>query len=643
VHFLTFAAQYFLKTAAKLYLKNALMRFFLLLFCFWAVFLCETASAQTEFFSADGKKLSVQDLLENAEKKESEGDFRSASDFLNKAAMLEWEKKNYSAAIQYFSKSLKNNENIQNKQGMLGIYSNLAMIYADQKDYERSYSYFEKTLAGRRQGKDKESLFSALINASVVLNNLKRHAESAELLEEALEISRSISDTEKMKSCYGMLAETYEKAGNTPKMIQYFELYRSFHELVQRDKVEKYRSSAEEAKLRAQLLEMQNKNQELVLFNKQLELQKQQEKLKEADSTISNVINEKNTLYLNLTREQLANKIYEQEAQYNLQILAKEKQVRNLLIGVLILMMLLGGLFMRMYQEKRKTNKRLEEQNFEISKQQEQILLQKENLEVAYKNISDINHSLTQSIAYAKRIQTAALPNPNEISYAFKESFVFFKPRDVVSGDFYWFYQNSDTVFFAVVDCTGHGVPGAFMSMIGINLLNEITSHGITQPDEILRLMNLGITMSLRQNETENRDGMEAAIIAYNKAAQKITFAGARRPLLLVRNGEMTEISPDKFPIGGQYIQDLNAKVDFKAHEIDAQENDVFFMYSDGFQDQFGGAEGRKFMYKNFKKLLVENAHLPLNEQRDILEITFNNWKNENTQTDDVLVAAFKI
>jgi serine phosphatase RsbU (regulator of sigma subunit) len=620
------------------------MPIFKCLFClFFSFILTVNLFAQTEFYSTDGKKLSTQDLLDNADLREKEGDFRGASGFLNQAAMLEWEKKNYSGATQYFLKSLKNNEAIQNKQGMLGIYSNLAMIYADTKEYERSLSYFEKTLAGRREGKDKESLLSALVNTSVVLNQLKQFEKSALILEEALNIARAMNDPDKMKSCYGMLAETYEKAGNTTKMMYYFELYRSFHELVQKERVDKYRSSAEEAKLRAQLLEMQNKNQELVLNNKQLELLKQKEKLKEADSTISNVISEKNTIFLNLTREQLANKIYEQEAQYNLQIIAKEKQIRNLLIGGIILMIILGGLFYRNYREKKAANQKLAEQNFAITIQQRQIVKQNSELEEANKNISAINHSLTQSIAYAKRIQTAALPNLNEISYAFRESFVFFQPRDVVSGDFYWFNQSSETIFFAVVDCTGHGVPGAFMSMIGINLLNEITSHGIKSPDEILRLMHLGISAALRQNETDNRDGMEAALTAYNKAGKTLLFAGARRPLLMIRNNELLEIDGDQYPIGGQYIQKAENIVSFNLHEIPVETNDIFFMCSDGFQDQFGGANNKKFMYKNLKKLLFENASLPLADLGFLLQQSFNNWKNDNSQTDDVLVTGFKI
>ena len=256
------------------------------------------------------------------------------------------------------------------------------------------------------------------------------------------------------------------------------------------------------------------------------------------------------------------------------------------------------------------------------------------NLNVALGEIKD-------SINYAERIQTSILPELNTIKQYLPNSFILFKPRDVVSGDFYWFTKADDKLFFATVDCTGHGVPGAFMSMIGNSLLNEIVlTKKITSPSDILSNLNKSIFKVLKQNTTESRDGMDMALCMIDTKANTLTYAGANRELLLIRNGELAEYKPTKSAIGG--FTDSNTI--FSETVVDIKTNDQFYMTTDGYADQFGGEKGKKLMTKNFKEFLLNIAGLTMKQQHDKLDEKIMTWMgNSHSQVDDILVVGIKI
>ena len=280
---------------------------------------------------------------------------------------------------------------------------------------------------------------------------------------------------------------------------------------------------------------------------------------------------------------------------------------------------------------------------------------QKNEIEDLYKDVRD-------SINYAKRIQTAMLPRVEDIQKALPETFILFKPRDIVSGDFYFFAEKQDKIVIACADCTGHGVPGAFMSMIGNEILTNIVEvQGITRPDLILNDLHRSIRNALKQGETENRDGMDVAVVTIERGT-KITYAGAMNPLYYIHNGELREIKADKKPIGG--IQEESERI-FTKHEIQLtidneqlpieqpsetsnylkQSQTVIYLCSDGFQDQFGGAQGKKFMVKRFRELLFSIHHLPMQEQKQILDGTIGKWMAEGNerQIDDILVVGVRV
>jgi PAS domain S-box-containing protein len=283
-------------------------------------------------------------------------------------------------------------------------------------------------------------------------------------------------------------------------------------------------------------------------------------------------------------------------------------------------------------------------------KQTESVLRDKEaQLEEAQKivELTEIirkkNLNITASINYAKRIQDALMPEIPTIKQYLPNMFVFFRPKDIVSGDFYFFTEEEGKLVIAAVDCTGHGVPGAIMSMAGSVFLKQIINlQGITQPDEILTQLHLNISKSLKQQETGNRDGMDAAICVIDKEKNVVEFAGAKNSLIYVNDGVLFELAGDASPVGGYWGKSEQNRV-FRNKRLEYYPGTMFYMASDGYEDQFGGTEGKKFMKTNFRELLLEIHHKPLEEQMAILEKTMNEWMQEEKQTDDMLIVGFRL
>ncbi|HTF05214.1 MAG TPA: SpoIIE family protein phosphatase, partial [Bacteroidia bacterium] len=285
-------------------------------------------------------------------------------------------------------------------------------------------------------------------------------------------------------------------------------------------------------------------------------------------------------------------------------------------------------------------NKRLQ-----VLVKEKTFLLEAEKESVARINVELENKSkdITASIKYAKRIQLAILPDFPILKRNFPESFVFYEPRDIVSGDFYWFAERDDLFFVAVIDCTGHGVPGAFMSMISSTLINKVVFDlGITRPSEILNILNAEIKSSLHQHESSesSHDGMDIALCLIDKQKNTLHFSGAGRPLLLVRNGEVNVYKTNKGGLGGVYN---HRQPVFEEVEIDLRKGDCFYMYTDGFSDQFGDHGGAKFSSPQFRRLVQTIADFPIEQQEEKIRETFYAWKGDEEQCDDVLVLGMRV
>jgi serine phosphatase RsbU (regulator of sigma subunit) len=289
-------------------------------------------------------------------------------------------------------------------------------------------------------------------------------------------------------------------------------------------------------------------------------------------------------------------------------------------------------------QQEQEKKRLLENQNFELEntvyKRTQEVMKQKIEIE-------NKNKEITESLHYAKRIQAAILPPVEVITQTFSESFILYLPKDIVSGDFYAFAEKENEIIIAVADCTGHGVSGALMSMIGSSLLNQIINEKkITAPAEILNLLNDGVIDALKQRTNTSHDGMDIAICHIDKQNRLLRFAGANRPLWLLHNEQILVYKPNKFPIGG--IQILHDQP-YNEHSIVLQNNDVVYLFTDGFADQFGGSDAKKLLTKNLKQHILDMQHLPLLDQHQMLLNIFNNWKGNIEQVDDVLILAFKI
>jgi len=278
-----------------------------------------------------------------------------------------------------------------------------------------------------------------------------------------------------------------------------------------------------------------------------------------------------------------------------------------------------------------------------VEEKTRQLKKEKEIVESIKSVLEEKNKDITDSINYAKRIQEAILPSQAAILKNFPDSFIYYRPKDIVSGDFYWFAETEDYFFIAAVDCTGHGIPGAFMSLIASTLLNEIVKNKKeVVPSQILQSLNNGIIESLKQSDSDSssRDGMDMAICRVDKKKSKLVFAGAARPFYHIRDKHLTEIKGQGYPIGGHYgLMNLR----YSDSEIELQQGDVFYISSDGYADQFKGGDKKKFSTKRLKSLLQEISTVNMQKQQELLNSAFEEWRGEERQIDDILVVGIRI
>ena len=371
--------------------------------------------------------------------------------------------------------------------------------------------------------------------------------------------------------------------------------------------------------------DLKNDKKALIYFQKSLEIEENLRKNSEKRIILAHIsdsierVKAKELHQLELEGEKEKSK--KNQAIADLKLKSKNK-VQNILIGG-ILLFVLSFIFMFFQWKKTKS-------------QNKTIIKQHQLLDESHKEITD-------SINYAKNIQDALMTSVVYLNDVLPESFIFLKPKDVVSGDYYWVHKtNDDEVFFTVADCTGHGVPGAFMSMIGNSLLNEnIIENKIKTPAVILDNMRENIINSLNQKNPEkaNKDGMDMALCKFNKTKMTVEFAGANNPLVHIRNGEINHIKANYQPVSIS----AGAKKPFTNHEIKVKKGDMLYIYSDGFADQFGGPKGKKYMSRKFRDYLASISSFSAKDQEEKLQAEFYRWKGSQEQIDDVCIMGVKI
>lgn len=524
-------------------------------------------------------------------------------EFLNKAAFLCWNNQLNIKSIDYFKRAIVLNEKSGNLNGVILATNYIGMLYDEIQDYNSAVDYFKKGLDINKKLNSKTNIVSSLVNVSQSYQQLPNYEESNKWAFEGIDYAKELNDLKMLRSFYGILANNYQSLGNSEKSIEYFDLFASIDKYLKKEEIKDIKQETD-TKVKQAEQEKEETKQELVI---------QTDKLKVTESSLAQV--EELSREQKMQLELQESKIREQEAE-----LKFERLVRNVLTWGIIGILIIFSVLVILYRKIRKQKNKIEEQ----------------------RDILDLqNQNINASIHYAQNIQRAILPVQNQINKFF-ENFIIYRPKDIVSGDFYWFTQINNTVFLAAVDCTGHGVPGAFMSMIGNSHLNEIViEKQITDPAKILTLLNEKIIVSLRQNETDNKDGMDVCFISIDFDTNEITFSGAKRPLYIykAKTSQFDEIKGDRISIGGVK---KNANEEFSNHKIKVFKGDILYLSSDGLTDQ-NNSERKRFGRNKLKEIILNNVGEPMEVQKEILEEALHEFQQDEEQRDDITLIGIKI
>lgn len=568
---------------------------------------------------------------------------------MDRIGQVELDRYQYDKAMNYFNEALAISQNIKDQVLVAETYRYMASVYEQNEDYENEEKYLNNAVTKFRIAGDKYEMAKTYFAIG------EMHMKN-EVLDKAY--------TNFMRAC--MIFQNFGTITNVAAV---------FNRLGRISFIQNDFSTAEKQAKNA--LAMADQNQWLTEKTEALLLLADiNNKLGRTDSAyifLSRFTTANDSLYAakkaeNFSELQVSISTKEKEKELALaeQKIQKNRTFTWIIIGIamLILLFLIYAFFNN--QKIKKVNNLLTIKNDEINEQKNEILRQKEivdnvNAEIRLRNdeIEEINQSITSSINYAARIQKAMLPHLEFIKKHFADGFVYFHPREVVSGDFYWFSEvkaqrppslfrrkgtdeaEENKLIIAAIDCTGHGVPGAFMSMLGDAFLNQLVNvQKITEPDLILNELHKLVRTTLQQETTENNDGMDGAICVIDKSNHKLSYAGAKNPLIYIQKDQIEKINGDLKSIGG--MQKEGQRV-FTRHEIDITEPTTFYIYSDGYQDQFGGKEGRKYMAKRFRDMLTENYQKSFAEQENLLYKHFVDWRGNRIQMDDTTIIGIKI
>lgn len=573
---------------------------------------------------------------------------------------------NYSLSTDYYYKGLElaKKYNLREQEGY--AYINIANLHIYQEYYNNAIENLSKALVIADEIGNKSMLSYVYLNLGRAKLLLKQADSALVDFSKALRIRKQINQVPGLAVCYKYIGDVYNEKGDFYRAI---ENYNTSQQLVDKDLDKDLHANILTRKaelfLKTGETEMALKYAEMghdiaIAIGAKLTIRdalkvitqvaKGKERYRQATGNLENIIRYNDTLF----NQRLSEKLFFLEYQYEKQKRESEIEIKELrlnrarslsaALGAIIV--LLVGLDVSVFvslQHRKRKNRQLVLQNEEIIKQRSHIEQKNKNLEDAYRVIESYIGKITDSIQYAERIQDALLPELSTTKPFFSDAFCFFKPKDYVSGDFYWITQKNDKLYFAVADCTGHGVPGAFMSIIGIDMLNQaINQQNITETDKILNYLNLElpIKMNLHEDEMVLKDSMDIAVCCFNPETLTLSYSGALIPLTLYRDGSIIEEKPSPISIG---ISRRIYTKPFEQKTLQLQRNDWVFLYTDGFIDQFGDETNRKFLKKHFVALLGTIAQSSGSQFKETLEKTFKSWKGKVEQTDDVLVLGLRV
>jgi len=490
---------------------------------------------------------------------------------------------NYQKALDYYYKAETVEKKINHAKLKSIVLSNIGEAHNLMGDYKQALQYQEKSLKIKNQVGDKKRIAISLYEIGKIHNNLRNYAKALTFLENALKMAKEINLKSQVMLCYQSLCDVYANLKDYKIALEYKNIYTSIKDEIY--------SKERDKSIADMLTQFETNEKEKEILVHKAEIQKKNAALKRK----------------------------------NLQ--------RNYFILVLVLLGMLSIIMIRAYTQKRKANILLSQQN-------EKIQFQKREIEQK-------SGEITKSIQYARRIQQAILPPGDYIQEIIPERFILYKPKDIVSGDFYWVSKSESKIILVAADCTGHGVPGAMMSMLGVSFLNEIMTKNI-EKDRKFTLNAAGFLNELREYIIESlhqhkdtddiNEGMDIALCVIDQEKKRMNFSGANNSILISRKGNLMEFKGDKMPISLY----PNMKP-FHNHEIDIENDDLVYLYTDGFSDQFGGPDGKRLLRKRFKELIGSISAEPMKTQKEILEKEFEEWKKDEDQVDDVLAMGIKV
>ncbi|MCB0379688.1 MAG: tetratricopeptide repeat protein, partial [Flavobacteriales bacterium] len=522
------------------------------------------------------------------------------------------DQKDFLKALEYYNKSLELADRINDKEGVGVSLNNIGAIYKELKDFSNALKYFSKSLKIFEELENSYGVSSLLDNMGVIYQYQGNMTKSMDCFVKSLKLCEELDDKSGVASSLNNIGTNYIAQKKYNKALDYCS--KSMEMSMELGFPESIKVSAN----KLSIIYQQQGN-----YKKALEMRNLEILMKDS---LNNEATQK------ATAQQQAKYEYEKQkaiddATHDKQIaLEQEEQKKQQIISVSIGM----GLFLVVIFLAFVFNR------LQVTRKQKIVIEQQRDLvEHAHKEIKD-------SINYAERIQRSFLATSDLLNENLKDYFVFFQPKDVVSGDFYWAGKLTNNQFAILnADSTGHGVPGAIMSILNISSIEKAVEKGITNPAQIFNDTRKTIIERLKKDGSLDggKDGMDATMISFDFANNKLNYVAAQNPIWIIRNNNLIEIKPEKIPVG----KHDNDNIPFIGGEFETKKGDVIYTLTDGFQDQFGGENGKKFKVKPFKTFLISISHLPMNKQKEKIEETFINWKGKEEQVDDVCIVGIKI
>lgn len=559
-------------------------------------------------------------------------------------------------ALNYYDRSLKIKEKLKNDQGIANSLNNIGLIYSNLGDYSNALRSFKRSLKIEQKLKNDNGIGTSFHNIGLIYSKLGNNQEAEINYYLALAIFKKTHDDQGKAYCLYNLGEISQ---NKKKYQQAMVFYNqslflrrkiqekkgvaiSLHALSQiyfilNDTINSKKYAIESLKLAQELgypEVIKNAANQLYQINKKntnfSEALSMLELYRKMNDSIYNIETQKASSRHQLNYEFKRKEERYKAAQEKKDLIYKNRAKQQTLINWFSIGVISVIVFFSSILYKR----------FKISQKQREIIFQKEIETQRQKKILELkNKEITDSIRYAKRIQSAILPAEKYIKNILPNHFVLYQPKDIVAGDFYWFEKVANLTFFAVADCTGHGVPGAMVSVVCHNALNRcIREFHLTDPGEILNTARSIINEEFEKSDENVNDGMDISLGILNQSENILSWAGANNPIWILRKNEIIEFKPDKQPVGKYY-----SEKPFTSHEIKVKFGDVIYLLTDGFQDQFGGEFGKKFKAKQIKEIILEIQGTDLTQQAQIFTEILEKWKGELEQVDDICLIGIKI